>query len=839
MNISDKLLTYISSYQNLTTDMINQYKNSLIFIGDQKQIYVPLTNSYVGVGMNTIDELRNSISQANGGVSSLKTHVDNNVVTSIKAGYDNEALSAHFNGNPNSESISGTTVTANSYQYQLTTNQDVVLVGVNNYDVTNHTVKTTDEIGRTTSYNLGNADVANQTLPAYGNSGISVKVKHTGNYVSGTYEGFNYSYFEGQDYLVIDDSATWSYIAANNAYLTQYATQVAVSQANRVFHDILGDDTSVYIEKLFEESFFKDANGEYQPINTVWVKDNNNQYTAVNVVKDNNTGDTLFKINNDTITIYTVAADGTTSFDPAVEGAYLASVGGKTDESPVWYHVDTAGASTYNTNLADGIQTLKEVAYILDRITDGDETGIGIAYNIATNTTDINELKEWKDNIGAYVVNKFQSSSLNELLTVSYYNADPQNWDSVTDSRASGDVHLDIDLEMAKFRYETIEGTTVKLAAWKEDQRSMVPNKLVAHPDLSNLSNYIEITNDNAASLIAKLKNLGITGNVSVYTFDSTNNKMDESTTVDVDSLGNYNGSYVYYPYTETQADPTIGLTNVEWVVAYVGETRKEIMASLGDNVQDLNDAIEDAIGALDSSYTAQQGKYISQVAQEDGKLTNVQFVDLPTDTINGNDILYNADIYVHISAQEAVSMSAQNPGDVYYLSGGNYVALSTDANASNGDSYYYRKVTPSMMGSPSFVSANTSVDDIILNAGEFTYFKYSDGKFETLDVQEELSNNSALFNPGTPATVASANKIAYWKLDANSTKTTKYIDASSFHNQDGHNTLSVSAYVMPLANSAADNTGLADAWDVRHTIERMFTWVDLSYNSDYNSSLY
>lgn len=838
MNISDKLLTYISNHENLTTDMINQYKNSLIFIGDEQQIYVPLTNSYVGVGISTINDLRSSITQANGGVSALKTHVDNNVVTSIKAGYDDAALSSHFNGNPNAESISGTTVTANSYEYQLTTNQDVVLVGVNNYDVTNHTVKTTDEIGRTTSYNLGNADVANQTLPAYGNSGISVKVKHTGNHVSGSYEGFNYSYFEGQDYLVIDDSATWSYIAANNAYLTQYATYVAVAQANRVFHDILGDDTHVYIEKKFDEAFFQDGNGEYQSINTVFVKttDTEHPYQAVTVTKDSNTGDTVFKTNNDTntITIYTIHSDGSVDFDPAVEGTYLAEVGGKTAQAPVWYHVDNTGVSTYNTNLADGIQTLKEVAYILDRITDGDETGIGIAYNIATNTSDISDLKEWKDNIGAYVVNKFQSSSLNELLTVSYYNGNPNNWDSVTDSRASGDVHLDIDLEMAKFRYETIEGTTVKLAAWNASQQSMVPNKLVAHLDPSNLSNYVEITNDNVADLEAKLNALGITGNVSVYTFNSETNKMDESSTPSVNSLGSNIGNYIYYPYTESTADPTIGLTNVEWVVAYVGETRKEIMASLGDNVQDLTDAIDTAINALDSSYTAGTGQFIGSITQEDGKLTNATYINLPTDTINGNDLLYNADIYVHISAQEAVSMSRQNAGDVYYLNGTDYVALTTDATASNGDSYYYRKITPSLMGSPSFVSANTPISDIILNAGDFTYFKRSNNKFEPLDVQEELSNNSSLFSSGN---VVSGNSIAYWKLEANSTKTTKYIDASSFHNEDGHNTLSVNAHVMPLANSAADNTGIADAWDVRHTIERMFTWIDLSTNKDYVAS--
>ena len=40
-----------------------------------------------------------------------------------------------------------------------------------------------------------------------------------------------------------------------------------------------------------------------------------------------------------------------------------------------------------------------------------------------------------------------------------------------------------------------------------------------------------------------------------------------------------------------------------------------------------------------------------------------------------------------------------------------------------------------------------------------------------------------------------------------------------------------VSAYVMNLQEASADNTGLADAWNVRQTIEAMFAWVDLKTN--------
>ena len=60
-DINNNLFGYIEKSSEMNDTIIQRYKNSLIFIGDEKQIYVPTTNSYVGVGMSTINNIKNSI----------------------------------------------------------------------------------------------------------------------------------------------------------------------------------------------------------------------------------------------------------------------------------------------------------------------------------------------------------------------------------------------------------------------------------------------------------------------------------------------------------------------------------------------------------------------------------------------------------------------------------------------------------------------------------------------------------------------------------------------------------------------------------------------------------
>ena len=57
VNIHDKPFAYIEHKSDLTEQLCFLYKNSLIFIGDEKQIYNPLTNSYVGIGLSSYNTI--------------------------------------------------------------------------------------------------------------------------------------------------------------------------------------------------------------------------------------------------------------------------------------------------------------------------------------------------------------------------------------------------------------------------------------------------------------------------------------------------------------------------------------------------------------------------------------------------------------------------------------------------------------------------------------------------------------------------------------------------------------------------------------------------------------
>lgn len=68
VNISNRLLTYVKHGIDVTQDMKNIYSNSMILIGDEKQIYVPVLNAYVGVGesrFSQVEEIVNRITDIN------------------------------------------------------------------------------------------------------------------------------------------------------------------------------------------------------------------------------------------------------------------------------------------------------------------------------------------------------------------------------------------------------------------------------------------------------------------------------------------------------------------------------------------------------------------------------------------------------------------------------------------------------------------------------------------------------------------------------------------------------------------------------------------------------
>ena len=60
INDRNKMFAYVPNKSDLTVDNINLYSNSLIFIGDENQIYQPLTNTYIGIGKTAYNNLFNN-----------------------------------------------------------------------------------------------------------------------------------------------------------------------------------------------------------------------------------------------------------------------------------------------------------------------------------------------------------------------------------------------------------------------------------------------------------------------------------------------------------------------------------------------------------------------------------------------------------------------------------------------------------------------------------------------------------------------------------------------------------------------------------------------------------
>jgi len=59
-DIRNKIFTYVKHSADITDQVKEIYESSLIFIGDEQQIYVPIIDTYVGVGKSKYDELANS-----------------------------------------------------------------------------------------------------------------------------------------------------------------------------------------------------------------------------------------------------------------------------------------------------------------------------------------------------------------------------------------------------------------------------------------------------------------------------------------------------------------------------------------------------------------------------------------------------------------------------------------------------------------------------------------------------------------------------------------------------------------------------------------------------------
>jgi len=907
MGIGEKIFSYIANGSELNENMVAQYQSSLIFIGDEQQIFNPLTGAYVGIGLTRFNQVAQSLSNNTKMLTYLDQHIHGNVVNSLWVEFNREQFNDKFNSpSVQPANIAGHQLAAGD-ENMLMTNQDIVIKGLHNYDTEYHIGKTTDDIGHllkdtNDSTNINNTlwqhiDLDNST---YGSTGITINVHHTGSYVSGTDEhGFYYSYWKGQDYLTIDDNLTWAYIAYQNTNTLKLAKQMAVTQANRVYHDILGISDPVYIEKEFDEVFSTNIYGDletivdgkkgevYVHVNSTdpnkadkgdfrrvyiyndpnsekyyiyaWADNGNaNDYyiletndpdvpgTMQITVQDDNGDDhilTLKKISDENLKDWLFADDGYDKI-PANEGEKNWRV--------AWYHRDDDATAQGQMNLADGIQTIREIAYILDRITDGsDDDIINITYNIAKNHQDIEELKNTQLNIDNQAVTSIKGTSLNNFIFVNSYSTN--NWET-DNGPVRGQAKIDIELNLA----HTYVLNNVTYAAYNTNaHQSLVGNRWINLGDETNMDYYINLhgIGNNLAQLKADLTEIYGSSSTTVTIYrnlgTAANPSMDPyGSPIMISALQETDDDrYVLKNFKKldnivTNSTVLDGLTTVNWVTTYFKWAQLDILDQVNSLDNDVKDWVQDYIDEMNITYTERPGEYVTYVNQVNGKI-EVVTKKLPLDKIIYSSEIYGNDFFVKLTDEQAVALfnDSNNTQTIYWINyEGNY-QIANDYQS--GFDYYLRnRITDFVkaFSDSDIESANESTlksktNELLLNGANVTYFKNL--STHTIDVASNTPVSIMEYNPvdinelisQSSTTYISANilKSLYYYNGLN--PTSKYFDVSYVQNNNGSTSLYVSTYVTYLGAATQNNTGLADSWDVKHTIESMFTWIDLKTN--------
>ena len=920
MTISDKIFSYIDVAKDLTSEMIQEYTNSLIFIGDEQQIYHPLTGAYVGIGMSNFNEVKDQIQNTTNMLRHLDTHIHQNVVNSIFAEYSLEQFDSVF-GTDSSlppKKIAGNNLSSGQGTY-LMTNQDIVVKGLYDYDPNTKRARTNDAIGW--PYD----NVVNTQLWAhinrgavghqYGSSGIQVNVHHTGELKEGLDEyQFKYSYFENQDYITIDDSLTWSYITEKTSYLMTFAKKIAVDQANRVYHDILGGNDPVYIEKEFNEVFDTNIYGDLVQIiegdkGEVYIhakgtsgNEDVGEFKKVYVYNDdslgkyyiycpfyNQTTDQIdyYIINtNDTANPASVAASDdegnpitlTNLSESALINILFPDDGYDKDDdgnftAVTWYHVDWDATAQGQLNLADGIQTIKEVSYILDRITDGeDDDIITLTYNIASNAKDIAYFKKWQENIGDFVPTSIEGLTTSNYVVVNSYSAD--NWGAL-DKPAKGDAKLEIDLILAQTY--TLNGSSY--AAYLNTEHTPLVNTVwKCYGDITNEDYYIDMRTLTGQARIDFANNLievfGHGTSIQRYTKYDNDVKGNPvyvfTDTIDVDDVATavFNDSpYILFNYQKVE-NPRInglieGLTTVNWVTTYFKWAQVDIFNEVNRLDNEVKDWVLAYINTMNVTDTEPAGQYVSKVDQVNGKIV-VTHKMLPLDTILASQEIYGDDFFVEISPNQALEIiggiTSPDFTKVYIFnsSTGQYIHPTM---YDSGIKYYLmanatRFTQIDTTGINTSTGPQTLTNKLLTNSGNVSYFqkvsnyKVNNGvttedvmNYIPVDINELITNSSTNDYSVDPVT----NHVSYFVKKEilqslyyynGLNGINKYIEVFNRQNTEtGGTEMHITSYVTPIGSATKSNRGLADSYDVRHTIESMFSWIDLKSNKVIHTS--
>lgn len=630
----------------------------------------------------------------------------------------------------------------------------------------------------------------------------------------------------GSNVISIDDEMTWAYISASNAYALKSAKDFTKSEVNRIYSEILGygQDTIIPVSKeQVLDVVVKGGKGEENgvelngdtvffvkcpiaaPGNNTVIDDHKTGSTQTNINGLTYTVTSQVKVDNpftsateETVVTPEVWADAKALTPGTVDGTkyYFAYEAGNFYQSDyVLKPISTAEAETIasdplnkaefvvinpyaaevdNVNISDGIQTLKEVAHVLDVITNGgyntdpEAAGIELAYSIAQNHIDIEDLKDRVDEIEAGT-------------------------------------------DTVKSLKEGTNGNYVDLTLTSDQDPSPVDGAYAKHVTISaDLAiAYTYTTPDSQFATGTKVSSIVVAADTKVPSLNTTS------------------GVDITYAADTTRQ----GLADVAWTTAYVSDARKSITEEITAATYSAYQYSYGLVNSLNSTDAVDTGYFVSGVSIVDGKI-KVTPTHLPTDKVVANTTVWGEDTdalkeYQQVDAGQ-IAIRIDECAKLYKKDGTTFVkATAGDVTTVDNKVTIGGKQAYKLDGDAKFVEIPGELANQVINSlskgkayTEYIPVYVSADKYSLIDIEDIVSGKYT---------------GDVYELKAQPTEAKKYISAETTHNVNpsgdftGENTLHLTAHITKIEDASATNTGLVDAYDVKQVIDNIFEWVDLS----------
>lgn len=259
--IGQKLFAYVSHGKNINDRIRQKFAKSLIFIGDEGQIYNPLTNTYVGIGQTAYTNAVTYIEEAHEKIDALNKMLTSSMVTSIYANWGEDTWrdmtyiagsDLDEYGKPTTNLVSNEAKAAlrpglinRDYNFsdvlpsKVFATNDIILRGIGDYDpqtklaytkelvhITDKNIDGTDDEIKQKTKALEGSYIEVQSNKAFATSGITVSLEKGYNRYMFTYTFNHPSCIPGADPTIWTEQDSEKANIDKNSRVTNYSKKV-------------------------------------------------------------------------------------------------------------------------------------------------------------------------------------------------------------------------------------------------------------------------------------------------------------------------------------------------------------------------------------------------------------------------------------------------------------------------------------------------------------------------------------------------------------------------------------------------------------------------------------